>query len=305
MATNLNLTEGHFFISVDGNRLKQYTGNTVYLENGKEFQLEVFNPTASKVLAKIKINGNYISTSGLVLKPGQRVFLERYFDIAKKFKFETYSVDNSPETASAIANNGLIEVEFYKESIPVQITSCTYTVPIWNYPSWTTGGIYYSQTGGLGNGNVINTAYTSHPNSSALRGGITNSASASYSSESNSSALGNFDAHSGLNNLCSKIGEQASLDSLGFMDTNFERKAAQTEKKETGRVEAGSYSDQSFTLDYATYNSWYANKVSWKILPASQKPIEVSDLKVFCAECGAKKKKDSFKFCPHCGAKFE
>ena len=62
MATNKQIpTEGQFFISVDGNRLKQHPGNTVYLENGKEFQLEVFNPTTSKILAKIKINGAYPS----------------------------------------------------------------------------------------------------------------------------------------------------------------------------------------------------------------------------------------------------
>ncbi len=31
----------------------------------------------STVLAKIKINGNYLSGGGLVIKPGQRVFLEQ------------------------------------------------------------------------------------------------------------------------------------------------------------------------------------------------------------------------------------
>jgi len=78
-------------ITVGKQRLKQ-NGSVVYLKDGDEFEVEIFNPQQNSVLAKLKINGNYIGGGGVVLKPGQRVFLERYLDEARKFKFETYEV---------------------------------------------------------------------------------------------------------------------------------------------------------------------------------------------------------------------
>ena len=136
--------EGQFFISVNGNRPKQYASNVVYLEDLTEFQLELFNPTQKKLLAKIKMNGDYISKNGIVLKPGQRVFIDRYLDEAKKFKYETYKVEKTQETESAIAKNGLIEVEFYQEYVDTAWTlnQSTYLDPI-----------YYKNT-------IINPPYT-------------------------------------------------------------------------------------------------------------------------------------------------
>jgi hypothetical protein len=106
------------FITKDKQRLKQF-GQNVYLKNGEEFEIELFNPTQSTVLTKIKINGTYLSGGGLVIKPGQRVFLERYMDEPRKFKFDTYEVDGSSnEVLNAIANNGDVRIEFYEESRP-------------------------------------------------------------------------------------------------------------------------------------------------------------------------------------------
>ena len=312
MATNLNLTEGHFFVSVDGNRLKQYTGNTIYLDNGREFQLEVFNPTTSKLLAKIKINGNYISTSGLVLKPGQRVFLERYFDIAKKFKYETYTVDNSPETAGAIANNGLIEIEFYKEYVPATTITYTYYPPIWDskqcivngltnpYTTWCDTNISSGISGGLNNDysniKTVNTSYTSSVN---LNGSLSNGNDMLKKQSVDSDSTRNAFSFSDVS-FSNGDEKYRSLEFAPKFDhKDLSRNLIDT-KKETGRVEAGSSSDQSFVMDYATYNSFYSSKVSWKILPLSQKPIEVSDLKTFCPNCRTRIKKSSWKYCPNC-----
>jgi membrane protease subunit (stomatin/prohibitin family) len=45
--------------------------------------------------------------------------------------------------------------------------------------------------------------------------------------------------------------------------------------------------------------------VAWQILPKSQKQYTAEEVSVnYCGNCGAKRKKDSFKFCPHCGTKF-
>ena len=81
-------------LAINKGRVKIYNNKsnipTYYLQKGQEFQIELFNPTTDKVLAKIKLNNKLISQSGLVLRPGERVFLDRYFDIDKKFKFDTY-----------------------------------------------------------------------------------------------------------------------------------------------------------------------------------------------------------------------
>ena len=103
------------FIAKNKQRLKQYN-NVVYLKNGDEFEIELCNPTKEKVLAEITINNKSLST-GISLRPGERVFLERYTNEPTKFKFETYTVDNNIQVQKAIENNGNIKVNFYKEGI--------------------------------------------------------------------------------------------------------------------------------------------------------------------------------------------
>lgn len=105
-------------IAVKKNVVKVYETdkvNKVFLKDGTEFEIELFNPTKDVVLCKFKLNGKFTNDGGLILNPGQRVFLERYLDESKKFVFETYTVDNTPEALQAIQDNGSIEVSFYKE----------------------------------------------------------------------------------------------------------------------------------------------------------------------------------------------
>ena len=117
------------YITKSKNRLKQF-GNTVHLENNDEFELELFNPKLSSILIKIKLNGNYISTSGLMLRPGQRIYLERYIDTNNKFKYTTYDIDGDSIAAkNAITNNGLVEIEVYDEQ---QVNWCIMTTGSYN-----------------------------------------------------------------------------------------------------------------------------------------------------------------------------
>lgn len=137
-------------ITINKSRPKAY-GSTVYLANGTSFEIELYNPTQRPFLAKIKVNGSYISQAGIIIKPGQRIFLERFIDDQKKFKFETYEVDGaSPEILKAIENNGDIVVEFYPEKLKTQINTNwlttssgtgTFTIP----PS-STGDYWYTAT---------------------------------------------------------------------------------------------------------------------------------------------------------------
>jgi hypothetical protein len=126
MKTSLHVSAGssnpQAWIAIQKNRQKIY-GNEgksqVYLKDGQEFQIELFNPTQTKYLVKFKINGNYSSNRGLILNPGQRYFLDRFIDEDRKLSFSTYEVEDSKEVKKAIEKNGLLEVEFYSEFVPL------------------------------------------------------------------------------------------------------------------------------------------------------------------------------------------
>jgi len=125
-------------IAVKGNKIKNYNGS-FYLKNDQEFEIDLQNFTKDTVAAQLFMNGKAISRSMLVMKPGQKVLLTRYLDEAKKFLFETYKVDGSPETQKAIEDNGNIEVKFYKEK---QVPPISYTV--------TNGGDWWVDSSGTG-----------------------------------------------------------------------------------------------------------------------------------------------------------
>jgi rubrerythrin len=97
-------------------RLKVYNGNTVFLNDKDNFEFEIHNPTQKSVLCKVKINGEYISSPfGVVIRPGQRVFLERFLDTNNKFEFSTYEVKDTSLNRTAIDLNGDVRIEFYNE----------------------------------------------------------------------------------------------------------------------------------------------------------------------------------------------
>lgn len=125
-------------ITVRRNKIKMY-GENVYLKDKQEFEIELFNPTSITKLAKISINGKLISNAGIVIKPGQRLYLERFLDVSKKFIFETYITDGSVEATNAILNNGNIVVDFYDE-YNAHYSSTTSPYPVfttYSYPVFT------------------------------------------------------------------------------------------------------------------------------------------------------------------------
>lgn len=259
------------FITKGKQRLKQHV-DTVYLNNGDEFEIELYNPTQNKVLAKIEMNGNSIG-NGIILRPGERVFLERYLNEAKKFLFETYTVDGkNDEVQKAIAENGDVTVKFYNESIPsTYYGSGSGTVTISN-PAWISTGSPFTYT-------THNTLGTNTFNPTSI---TTTGTNAFYSSNS-------------------------SLTSGTFSTSNtiLKTNSLKTSRSiETGRVEKGSNSDQSFTYDNSSFYTFPFQTNWWKLKPQSTKPIVREDLVTYCTECGCRRKKDSHKFCPHCGTKF-
>ena len=238
------------FVTKGKKRIKQFDGQ-VYLSDGDEYEIELFNPTQEVVLAKIKIDGDYIAGGGIVLRRGERVFLERFLDSPNRFKFSTYVVNgNNTEVQDAIKNNGYVEIEFYSEYKPT-----------WNSGFLSTGTTNFQTI----NGNPITFTTTSG----------TTSTSTFY----NASLTANTFAGPNIRNLSNKV--------------------------ETGTTEKGGSSEQSFQHTNKTFNSFSFWNVAWQILPTSQKQYTAEEVGVnYCGNCGAKRKKDSFKFCPHCGTKF-
>lgn len=264
------------FITKGKHRLKQNI-DTVYLNNGDEFEVELFNPTPTKVLAKIEMNGNSIG-AGIILRPGERVFLERYLDEAKKFLFETYNIDGgSEEVKNAIAKNGDVVVRFYDEQKITTFNTVNYQpwvgTRLSNTLSGSSTGISTITTTG---GNFNPTATTNlNVNSTYTSGNV-----AFFNSSVSTNTLGGSTSYRTLND------------------------AVMSSISETGRVERGSDSNQSFVTDYSNFSSYPSSSNWWKILPNSQKLVTREDLVTYCAECGSKRKKDTHKFCPSCGTKF-
>jgi hypothetical protein len=104
-------------VTVNKNRVKMYDNKNYYLNNGQTFEIELFNPTKSKLKADIYLNQDKVSGGGLILKPGERVYLERFVESNNKFLFETYDVEDTEEVKNAISNNGEVKVYFYPESV--------------------------------------------------------------------------------------------------------------------------------------------------------------------------------------------
>ena len=106
-------------ITLNRNRLKKY-GDKYFLKDGQQFEIELKNPLANRILVHIEMNGKRISESGLVL-PSSNIshYIERYIDEAKKFKFKTFMVDDVEATEGARERNGLVKVEFFSEKLPI------------------------------------------------------------------------------------------------------------------------------------------------------------------------------------------
>jgi hypothetical protein len=269
MYTNITSTWSAYkrpeaFITKAKKRIKQFDGQ-VYLSNGDEYEIELFNPTQEVVLSKIKIDGNYIAGGGIVLRRGERVFLERFLDSPEKFKFSTYVVNgNNTEVQDAIANNGYVEIEFYSEYKPTFPNRTLYSGPSYTY----------SNSPSVINGNPITYTTTGNSGNFTLTSGTT-----STSTFYNTSLTANTLEGPNIRNLSNKV--------------------------ETGTTEKGSSSEQSFQHTNKTFNQFSFWNVAWQILPISQKQYTAEEISVnYCGNCGAKRKKDSFKFCPHCGNKF-
>jgi len=235
---------------------KSIKSGKVFLEDKEEFEIEIFNPLTVSVLADIKLNGQSISKTGLVVKPGQRVYLDCFIDDKKKFKFSTYEIENSGEALEATQNNGVLEVFFYKEDV---ITLNNWQrrfdriivekhYPYNPYPWYNPYTIY-----GTGGGSTFTTNGSSRIWQSNVLGTITTS-NAYYSSN---------------NSYTSRV-DLPNLNIAGSLSTN---------SIETGRVEKGEKSKQKFTEVDMDFEKNYISSTIIQMLPESRKPAEIKQIK--------------------------
>jgi len=254
-----------WIVSPNDRGRKSIKNGKVFLTDGDEFEIELFNPLTVSVLADIKLNGQSISKTGLVVKPGQRVYLDCFIDDRKKFKFSTYEIENSGEALDATQNNGLLEVFFYKEDVITLdnwkskfdkiIVEKWYPVYYPTYPSYP----YYRPSVWFG---------TTTPTYS---GCLTTNGSGIIGSTTTTNAY--YSSNNAVN--CSYTSDVDLSKTYGSLSSNM----TPINSVETGRVEKGEASNQKFTEVDIDFEKHYIASTIIQILPESRKPAEVKDVK--------------------------
>jgi hypothetical protein len=247
-------------------RLKIYVAQNetdkIFLTNGDNFELEFENYTNKRFAAKIKINGRLISTSKLVLEPGQHIYLDRFIDVDRKFQFDTYNIDDTPQANSATKDNGLVEVKFYKEQEVNLFLTPVVPITPWIKP------VYPYQPDRWVNPSPTWWYATNDSHDQTYKAGGMMSA-----------------------NYCNCTNTPVKNDVEYCCDT-------QMAQIETGRINAGEKSDQHLHEIYATFEIFPTYTQIYQILPASHIPMEV---RKYCGDCGYRIRKGQWKYCPSCG----
>lgn len=284
----MNNTEKLAKLAINKSLLKEYSNSSneriIYMNDGTEFQIQVFNPYSYVIGVSFEFNNHNNTSQLLVLRPGERVWLDRFLDNESKLLFSTYQVGASKEVQEAIKDNGNLCIKFYKEreNKPQVSYVKAYQPCDWDIkPIGGTIDVYY---------NNIGNSYCLDNNSNINCASSANFCSAVDCSLSLDSSITQASAASTYTSYSSSLPKKS-------------RSLPKSKSIETGRIEKGSHSNQRFENVYKDFEYWPFKTEYIKILPTSQKQINSNDLqKKYCHECG-KKLNPKFKFCPSCGAK--
>lgn len=268
MNNNENLAK----LAIRKSLLKEYKNSSneriVYINDNTEFQIEVYNPYNYVIGVSFSFNNNYQGNSSLlVVRPGERIWLDRYLDNDAKLLFSTYEINNIRQNREAIKDNGNLVIRFFKEdnhdwknNIWISNINKNYD---WN--ELKPINVYYNN---------------SYPNYSTCVSNADYTATTATTSSINNSSL------------------SKSLTSANYK-TNFSNKI------ETGRIERGSRSNQKLKDVNIDFEYFPFRTETIHILPTSQKPVTSNDLKKkYCTECG-RKISPKYKYCPFCGNKVQ
>ena len=266
-------------ITSNQNELKVYQDNIVYLNNGDNFELRFFNPLQIKIGIEINFNGIRKGDGYLVLNPGQDLSLDRFLDEQRKMVFETYSINgNSKEAREAIEKNGKISFNFYRESNwynSYKKINVNYDFPPkpkkYNYPTYTYGssrGVKYSSTitlDGMMDTTKSNNVFMS--TSSMDMNDIEN--------------ISTFESSGAFSN-------EKDISEL-----------------ETGRIEKGEHSNQSFRDVNIKFESVPFYTVEYQLMPHSAKHREIKEVRQYCNICNYRLRNKKWRYCPKCGNKLD
>ena len=290
-------------IAVNKSLLKEYSNSSndriVYMNDGTEFQIQIFNPYSYTIGVSFSFNeknGSYSSWNEqlLVVKPGQRVWLERYLNDEAKLLFSTYEVGNSKAAKEAIKANGKLTIKFYKEKEQIKYQPCVATV--WN------GNVdnnYYNYCGAVQTFDFAPKTYCKQVDAALSLDSCVGSAAKLSCDASTSAATSTFYTSS----VASTISND-ELSNLRSLSKNISAKPC-SKSIETGRIDKGSHSSQKFNTINIDFEYYPFSTEVIQILPTSQKPVTSQDLqKIYCSNCG-RKLNTKYKFCPYCGTKVD
>lgn len=261
--------------------------NKVYLQNGDNFQLKLFNPLQERIGVQLKMNGNDTDNDLLILNPGIEVLIERFIGTNRKLTFSSYNIDTTnmsedkiKDVQKAIEKNGILEIIFWNEQ------KSTITFDYLCYKDTT----FDINTNPASTKNYVGSSLTT-PNS------------CNY-------CVTSYDSVNGIK------------DTVAMTNNSFSNNQ---KKIETGRIEKGNISNQYFNpVFFETGEKFY--QIKFKLLPFSLKPLKKkiydsslikkavdnnvayikneSTIREYC-KCGFRisRGKGQWKFCPLCGRK--
>jgi len=282
-------------IAVNKSLLKEYSNSSndriVYMDDGTEFQIQIFNPYSYTIGISFSFNeqnGSYSSWNEqlLVVKPGQRVWLERYLNDEAKLLFTTYEVGNSKAVKEAIKANGKLTIKFYKEKEQIKYQPCVATV-------WNGNNNYYNYCDTVQTFDFAPKTYCNQVDTVLSLDSCVGAASAKLTCDAPTNASSSIQYSS------------ASTVTTGSASAPKPATRSMSKSIETGRIDKGSHSSQKFNTINIDFEYYPFSTEVIQILPTSQKPVTSQDLqKIYCPNCG-RKLNTKYKFCPYCGTKVD
>ncbi len=91
----------------------------VILPYDTEYKINVKNSNKKRIMLDVSIDGGCITSSGLVIPANSNLSLERFVDVAKKFKFVKSNNEQVSDPTSS--ENGKIIVKVHFESVQAQV----------------------------------------------------------------------------------------------------------------------------------------------------------------------------------------
>lgn len=304
--------------------LKTYQDN-IFLNNGTEFQIKLFNPLQEKIGARISMNGK-TSNHLLVLKPGEDIVVDRFIDEQKRMKFDTYEYDSgNSQSEKAVQQNGIIEISFFKEYTEPIITSTTWydysttgtvtldgtftNIDIKNGNSriYTTGNVGISNinpTNTLNINDSLNLDGTSTNTNNVFLGQSAGLDNQNYATLNNTTGMGNVKLDTFDNEFVSPGVPLVEKDQSGIKTRSVKtKKLTKSLRKETGRVEKGEKSEQQFESVELKFNNYSFHTIRYNLKPMSEKVTQSTEIRDYCTDCGYRLRNKSWSFCPKCGNK--